>query len=305
MKNVLVTGASGVLGTAVYNAFRRAGAYTVGLSYSQVKEGLVRLDLTDDLLSQEGVTLRKLFSEHKFNWVIHCAAERRPDAFKEGGAAAAVKLNQDVPGSLAQITRDNGATLVYISTDYVFDGRNPPYGPGSKANPLQDYGVTKFAGEEAVLGVDGAKVVVLRVPVLYGPAPKNSDSAVNILLDVVQDQSGKTYKMDDYAQRYPTNVLDIASFLVRLSGLDKAIPRVVHYSANECLTKYNICEIFGKVLNLPINHIIRDSSVPADAVARPRDCHLSTEETVALVGDLECSNFEGWWSTYLTSTHTK
>lgn len=52
----------------------------------------------------------------------------------------------------------------------------------------------------------------------YGPAPKNSDSAINILLDVVQDQSGKKYKMDHYATRYPTNVLDIASFLVRLIG---------------------------------------------------------------------------------------
>jgi len=306
MKSVLVTGASGILGTAVYNTFQRAGTHTVGLSYSQVKQGLVRLDLTNDLLSQGGATLHKLFGEHKFSWVIHCAAERRPDAFKEeGGAAAAVKLNQDVPGQLAQICRDNDATLVYISTDYVFDGRNPPYKPGSEANPLQEYGITKLAGEKAVLGVSGAKVVVIRVPVLYGPAPKNSDTAVNILLDVVQDQSGKTYKMDDYAQRYPTNVLDIASFLVRLSDLDKPLPRVVHYSASECLTKYSMCEIFGKILDLPINHIIRDSSVPADAVARPRDCHLSTEETAELVGDLGCSKFEDWWSTYLTSTQTK
>ena len=51
----------------------------------------------------------------------------------------------------------------------------------------------------------------------YGPAPKNSDSAVNILLDVVADQSGKQYKMDHYATRFPTNVLDIADFFVRLS----------------------------------------------------------------------------------------
>ena len=52
----------------------------------------------------------------------------------------------------------------------------------------------------------------------YGPAPNNSDSAINILLDVVQDQSGKKYKMDHYATRYPTNVLDIASFFARLIG---------------------------------------------------------------------------------------
>ena len=52
----------------------------------------------------------------------------------------------------------------------------------------------------------------------YGPAPSNKDSAVNILLDVVADQSGKQYKMDHYATRFPTNVLDIADFLVRLTS---------------------------------------------------------------------------------------
>jgi hypothetical protein len=51
----------------------------------------------------------------------------------------------------------------------------------------------------------------------YGPAPSNADSAVNILLDIVQDQSGKQYRMDHYQTRFPTNVLDIASFLVRLA----------------------------------------------------------------------------------------
>jgi S-adenosylmethionine synthetase len=96
------------------------------------------------------------------------------------------------------------------------------------------YGKSKRDGEIAVSSVAGAKVVILRVPVLsvlsarippqnmtdirYGPAPKNSDSAVNILLDVVQDQSGKQYKMDHYATRYPTNVEDIAGFLVRVIG---------------------------------------------------------------------------------------
>jgi hypothetical protein len=59
----------------------------------------------------------------------------------------------------------------------------------------------------------------------YGPAPKNSDSAINILLDIVADQSGKTYKMDHWAQRYPTNVVDIANFLVRLVGQYKLAVR--------------------------------------------------------------------------------
>jgi dTDP-4-dehydrorhamnose reductase len=52
-------------------------------------------------------------------------------------------------------------------SDYVFDGTSPPYTPSASMNPVQLYGQTKHDGEVAVLGVDGAKAVVLRVPVLY------------------------------------------------------------------------------------------------------------------------------------------
>ena len=86
------------------------------------------------------------------------------------------------------------------------------------------YGQTKRDGELAVLGVTDARCIVLRVPVLYGPAPNNADTAVNILLDIVADQSGKQYKMDHYATRYPTNVVDIGDFLVRLSCLFRVYP---------------------------------------------------------------------------------
>jgi len=57
----------------------------------------------------------------------------------------------------------------------------------------------------------------------YGPAPSNADSATNILVDVVRDQSGKKYTMDHYQTRFPTNVLDIASFLVRLASMNSSL----------------------------------------------------------------------------------
>lgn len=124
--------------------------------------------------------------------------------------------------------------MISVKVDYVFDGTSPPYTPASVTNPVNFYGQTKRDGELAVLEVAGSKSIVLRVPVLYvgllnpvfpnsllrryGPAPKNTDTAVNILIDIVSDQSGKRYKMDHYATRYPTNVVDIAEFLTRLSS---------------------------------------------------------------------------------------
>ena len=70
---VIVTGASGVLGTAVYDAFRAAGWDTIGLARSRIAPGLTQLDLLD----QDAV--EALLQRSRPQWVIHCAAERRPD----------------------------------------------------------------------------------------------------------------------------------------------------------------------------------------------------------------------------------
>ncbi|EGN92880.1 hypothetical protein SERLA73DRAFT_116738 [Serpula lacrymans var. lacrymans S7.3] len=296
---VVVTGASGVLGSAVYNAFQQRNHQVLGLAYSRPTGTLKKLDLLD-----EGET-RQTFTNFSPDWVIHCAAERRPDV-AEKDPDGARKLNASVPAHLAELSKELHFTLIYISTDYVFDGTSPPYTPSSKTNPLQLYGESKLGGEVAILGVDGAQAVVLRVPVLYGPAPKNSDSAINVLLDVVQDQSGKQYQMDHYATRYPTNVVDIASFLVRLSGFKQPIPPILHYSADEPFTKYEICLIFSKILGLSHKHIIADADPPtgAGATTRPRDCHLYTRETEDLdvPGGLDCSLFEEWWTQHLSKS---
>ncbi|EJC99327.1 NAD-binding protein [Fomitiporia mediterranea MF3/22] len=299
---VIVTGASGILGSVVYNAFKRDSAfYVLGLAHSRSNNELVKLDLKDE------ASVERTFAEFEPGWVIHCAAERRPDV-AEKNPEETQKLNASVPDYLATLAHPNKLNfkLVYISTDYVFDGTSPPYAPSAQPNPVNLYGRTKRDGESAVLrGVgEGCEGVVLRVPVLYGPAPKNSDTAINILLDVVQDQSGKQYKMDHYATRYPTNVLDIANFLTRLTGLHKPLPPILHFSAPEPFTKYEICLIFSKILSLPHGHIIPDAEAPTGAAAasRPRDCRLDTTETEALLGkpgSLQCVIFEEWWREYL------
>ncbi|KAJ7108538.1 hypothetical protein C8R44DRAFT_802985 [Mycena epipterygia] len=294
---VVITGASGVLGSAVRQAFTGSSATEVlSLAHSRSGDGLRNLDLLDE------AEVEKVLREFGPSWVIHCAAERRPDV-AEKDPEGARKLNADVPDHLARLSKSLKFTLVYISTDYVFDGTSPPYPPSAKTNPLQLYGETKLDGEVRILGVEGATAIILRVPVLYGPAPKNSDTAVNILIDVVEDQSGKTYKMDHYATRYPTNVVDIANFLVKLSAFKKPIPTILHYSAAEPFTKYEMCLIFAKILGLPHSHIIPDAEPPTGpgATTRPRDCKLYTQETedLGLEDGLGLSLFEEWWTGYL------
>lgn len=82
------------------------------------------------------------------------------------------------------------------------------------------------------------------------------------------------------------------------------IPPILHYSAPEPYTKYEICLVFSKLLGVPIAHITPDAEEPtgAAAVSRPRDCQLYTRETddlMAGLGGLDTTGFEEWWAKHL------
>ncbi|KAB5594349.1 hypothetical protein CTheo_2279 [Ceratobasidium theobromae] len=264
-------GASGVLGRAVYKAFQAETGFKVkGIAHTRPSGEIEAVDLCD-----EGAATI-LIQSFKPDWVIHCAAERRPDVAAKDPQAART-LNAEVPRTLARLSASENQSfaLVYISTDYVFDGTSAPYGVDAKPNPLNFYGETKLAGENAVLDntylEKPGQRVVLRVPVLYGPAPKNSDSAINVLVDIVNDQSGKKYTMDHYATRYPTNVVDIAEFLVRLTRLNKSLPPILHYSGTEPYTKYEVMDPLLRYYNVLISAV--DLSCPGEDLKRVTRTH--------------------------------
>ncbi|KAJ3278878.1 Methionine adenosyltransferase 2 subunit beta, partial [Blyttiomyces sp. JEL0837] len=167
---VLVTGASGLLGRAVFNAFDKDGKYDViGLAFSRATDRLEKLDLTDF------PAVETYLSTHLPTVIIHCAAERRPDK-AESDKAGVLKLNVDTVRHLASISKKFNAWFLYISSDYVFDGRNPPYNVNDKPNPINFYGETKLAGEVGCLE-GNQEAVVVRIPVLYGDAKTVDESA--------------------------------------------------------------------------------------------------------------------------------
>jgi dTDP-4-dehydrorhamnose reductase len=146
------------------------------------------------------------------------AANRFPDKCDndpEGTRA----LNIAASASLAKRCAVDSIILIYISTDYVFPGTegDAPYEVTSTPKPSNLYGQTKWEGEKAVLSAyeNAGKAgwgVVLRVPVLYGEAESPAESAVNVLMNLVQkaDEKGANIKMDHWAIRYPTNTEDVA-----------------------------------------------------------------------------------------------
>ncbi|KAL7317868.1 hypothetical protein PS15m_004168 [Mucor circinelloides] len=288
----VITGASGLLGRAAVKQFKNAGCQVIGTAFSRSKGDLIKLDLTD------ANAVEHFLREQKPDVLVHCAAERRPDV-AERDRDAVLRLNVETPRNLGSICKDNGIMLIYISTDYVFDGTTPPYEVEDKPNPLNFYGQTKLDGEEAIKSVY-PEAVILRVPILYGSTEYNAESAINVLIDVVLNHDKKV-TVDNVASRYPTNVEDVGRVLKDLAVAKvenhKDIKGIYHFSGEESITKYQVCEIVGKILNAPIDHLTPQDTVDkAAAVSRPENSHLSNKRLQESGIDTSCVKFATWFS---------
>ncbi|XP_024915828.1 methionine adenosyltransferase 2 subunit beta isoform X2 [Cynoglossus semilaevis] len=267
---VLVTGATGLLGRAVYKEFQNNGWVVVGTGYRRARPRLLRCDLTDE------DAVRELLHEYKPDVIVHCAAERRPDIV-ERHTEAAINLNVHATSVLAKEAAACSALFLYISTDYVFDGRNPPYGEDDAPSPLNVYGRSKLEGErETLRHCPGA--VVLRVPILFGEVESVSESAVTSLWLKVRDTS-ESCALDHCQQRFPTHTRDVAVVCRKLcerARQDPSINGIFHFSANEQMTKYEMGIAMAQAFRLSSAHLSPLTEQSAlTAALRPMNSRLN------------------------------
>lgn len=163
----------------------------------------VRSDIDVDITDIEA--LEQFAKYWAVTWIINCAAYTAVDK-AESDIELAHKLNVDGPANIAKVAKKYGAKLIHISTDYVFDGTgNTPRTEDMPVAPIGVYGVTKAAGEKAVM--DNCKnYFILRTAWLYGWAGKNfvytMIRALNThdAVKVVNDQKGSPTFAGDLAK---------------------------------------------------------------------------------------------------------
>ena len=177
---VFVTGVAGQLGHDLMNELAKRGYEGVGSdiapAYSGVQDGsavttmpYVSMDITD------GEAVEKTLLEIHPDVIVHCAAWTAVDAAEDEDKQAKVKaINVDGTQNIANAAKKIDAKMVYISTDYVFDGQGTtPWEPDCKAYaPVNVYGQTKLGGELAVSGTL-EKYFIVRIAWVFGLNGKN------------------------------------------------------------------------------------------------------------------------------------
>ncbi len=209
---VAVTGSNGQLG----NELLRLAARFPQFQFSFLSREEFPLDDSERMLSW--------LKKNPIDIFIHCAAYTAVDK-AESEKEKAFLVNATAPGLIASYLSKTGSRLMYISTDYVFDGNSAmPLKEDASTNPVNWYGATKLEGERLVLQ-NNPNTQVIRTSWVYSSFGNNFVKTMMRLMkerpmiSVVNDQKGS-----------PTFAGDLASAILQMLQSEKFVPGIFHYS---------------------------------------------------------------------------
>lgn len=220
---ILVTGVAGQLGHDVMNELHKRGMEGVGSDiapgYAGIPDGsavesmpYVSMDITD------ASAVKEVFESIKPDAVIHCAAWTAVDlAEDEDKKEKVFAINEGGTANIAECAKEAGIKMMYISTDYVFDGKGEkPWEPDcTDYAPLNVYGESKLAGEKAVSGRLSAFFIV-RIAWVFG---KNGKNFIKTMLNVAKTHDKLKVVCDQVGT--PTYTYDLARLLVDMIQTEK------------------------------------------------------------------------------------
>ena len=254
---VLVTGVKGQLGYDVVNELEKRGIEAVGVDIQE-------MDITD------AASVDRVIRETAPDAVIHCAAYTAVDAAEENQEACR-KVNADGPRNIARVCRELDIKMIYISTDYVFDGQGENiWEPEDERAPKSVYGQTKYEGELAVQELL-EKYFIVRIAWVFGINGKNF---VKTMLKLAETHDTIRVVNDQFGS--PTYTYDLARLLVDMVQTEKY---GVYHATNEgfCSWYDFACAIF-KEAGVKVNVVPVTSAEYGAKANRPMNSRMSKEK---------------------------
>lgn len=264
---IFITGGSGLAGSRLAEmALARGDEVFSGYAHNRPACGRgVRLDLLDT----DGI--RDIIERTRPDAIVHSAALTDVDRC-EREKDLAFRMNVEGTRAVAEGARAVGSFLVYVSTDYVFDGRRGLYREGDQTGPVSYYGLSKLLGEE--LSLDQG--CVARTCVIYGRRP--ASGKVNFALWILNSlESGKEISVVTDQFITPTLNSNLAAML--LEAADRQLSGIYHLSGASRVSRYDFACQLADMFELDSRLILPSRMSDLDWLAeRPKDSSLDTSK---------------------------
>ena len=277
--NILVTGANGLLGQHLVTALMKLNYSVVAIGMGacrihQFTGEYLSLDITDGLLLHNAIVAAKPA------FIIHAAAMTQVDEC-EKDMQGCYNVNVSATRFLIEAAKEVQSKLIYISTDFVFDGMAGPYTEEDPTGPVNYYGTTKLIAEKAVME-SGLHWAIVRTVLVYGQTVEGTRQ--NILGWVKKNlESGHPIRVVSDQYRTPTFVDDLVTGIILV--MERNAEGIFHISGKETMTPYAMAIATARYFHLNESLIEEvDASSFSQTGIRPAKTGFVIEKAKRLLG---------------------
>jgi len=201
--------------------------------------------------------------------LIHCAGFTKVDECEMTLSTQISRVNGTAVGVIRNYLRGR---MIYISTDYIFDGKNGPYSEYSPPNPINHYGASKLFGEEVLKDFDFHYDTIVRTTILYGSKCKKPDFVTQVLQSLRNNQS---IELPATLFGSPTYIPHLAEALLHIAHM-KEPPKVINIAGAGVFSRYEFGIMIANIFGCD-NNLIRYTRRSVGIANRPRRAGLKVD----------------------------
>jgi dTDP-4-dehydrorhamnose reductase len=271
----IILGANGLIGQQFVKLCKEKGIDSVGTRYSREKGNLRKIDFLEPGHLQEA--LEELCPAPAV--VVNCVNLAGGVNFCEDNPELARKLHVDAAKQIVDWCLQKKAVFVNFSTDYVFDGKNPPYKEDDETGPLNLYGQLKLESE-IYIKEQMKRYIIARTTNVFGWDPDTPTP--NFLMYLYQTLGeGKTFNTPSFLLGNPTYAEDLTKAVLEL--IDKEQFGLFHIVGSGYINRYDWAIKFCEMARLDKDKIIEVKNPPENIVPRPFHSNLNTDKVSKII----------------------
>jgi len=242
-KSILITGAGGAVGRGLSSRFREAGFGVVAVD-SAPGDTIVELDVSNR------EAFANLAAREEPSVILHLAGSK--DVFRlEEDAELSRRINYDLTTLVADIAAESGSHLIFLSSDYVFDGTNAPFSEDTQPTPKTNYGRDKLAAEEYIRS-HFSNYSIVRSSGVFGYKRDFVDVVLNSL------NAGKEFSAFSNLYNNPTFIGDLFKMLAAV--IERELTGTFHASGPDGLSRFDFARTIAEVFSLDSSLIRPDEA---------------------------------------------